>query len=532
MATPLHAATFLVSNRGDSGPGSLRQAILDANATPPPSGRQHRIAFVFEPPGRQVIQPASPLPPLMQRTLVDGTTATGWTANTATGTNNFNAQLMVRLEGSKAGVDADGLMVTTNGCTIQGLEIGGFSGWALRLEGATGAKVAGNRFELYPKDAAGRTSARPAADPAERPSAIGAIRVSDSGDVVLGGPADSRNLLQIFPETSLGQSPLVVTRSPNFRAQELEIQRQDLGNIESIQVVDSANLFLDRFHCRSEVSPAIRLEGAGTQRFAIGSGVIYQARGALSPQLTLNGPPPSRVAMTVVNGPQGRIGALATSGETLLFDGYKVGAQLSGNPAPKGVALGQCSMYLNRNSEKDLDLLVDVFLLELGEGGSIPNDPGDADVGENDLVNFPQRLSAGFEADKFVIRGELDIPPLQYPPQLKPFTGHLYEWIFEPTRVCLLPRGIHVLEPAADSSFRLALDAMPRSGSRFVMHLGLFDFQRNYESASGASPPFEFDPDNTADGSEDWGDAPASYGTLKAAGGASHVIQRGFHLGI
>jgi hypothetical protein len=31
---PLFAATFTVTNGGDSGPGTLRQAILDANATP------------------------------------------------------------------------------------------------------------------------------------------------------------------------------------------------------------------------------------------------------------------------------------------------------------------------------------------------------------------------------------------------------------------------------------------------------------------------------------------------------------------
>ncbi len=31
---PLRAATFTVLNTNDSGPGSLRQAILDANATP------------------------------------------------------------------------------------------------------------------------------------------------------------------------------------------------------------------------------------------------------------------------------------------------------------------------------------------------------------------------------------------------------------------------------------------------------------------------------------------------------------------
>lgn len=34
LAVPAHAATFLVSNANDSGPGSLRQAITDANNAP------------------------------------------------------------------------------------------------------------------------------------------------------------------------------------------------------------------------------------------------------------------------------------------------------------------------------------------------------------------------------------------------------------------------------------------------------------------------------------------------------------------
>ena len=52
------AATFTVTNTDDTGAGSLRQAILDANATP----GVDTIAFNIPGAGVQTISPASQLP--------------------------------------------------------------------------------------------------------------------------------------------------------------------------------------------------------------------------------------------------------------------------------------------------------------------------------------------------------------------------------------------------------------------------------------------------------------------------------------
>ena len=62
------AATFTVTTTADSGPGSLRQAITDANA-----GDGHTIAFAIPGSGPHVIAPASGLPLLSRDdTIVDG----------------------------------------------------------------------------------------------------------------------------------------------------------------------------------------------------------------------------------------------------------------------------------------------------------------------------------------------------------------------------------------------------------------------------------------------------------------------------
>src|SRR5512134_2336236 len=67
-------ATFTVTNTNDSGGGSLRQAILDANANAGPD----TIDFNIPGTGPFQILPASILPPLAGGTTLDATTQPGY----------------------------------------------------------------------------------------------------------------------------------------------------------------------------------------------------------------------------------------------------------------------------------------------------------------------------------------------------------------------------------------------------------------------------------------------------------------------
>jgi parallel beta-helix repeat protein len=73
-ASALRGATFTVINTNDTGGGSLRQAILDANASPGPD----LIDFNIPGTGPFVILPLSILPPLAGGTTLDGTTQPGY----------------------------------------------------------------------------------------------------------------------------------------------------------------------------------------------------------------------------------------------------------------------------------------------------------------------------------------------------------------------------------------------------------------------------------------------------------------------
>src|SRR5687768_10917461 len=67
-------AVFDVINTADSGAGSLRQAILDANATANDVGIPDEIHFNIPGAGPHTIQPATELTTVTEAVVIDGTT--------------------------------------------------------------------------------------------------------------------------------------------------------------------------------------------------------------------------------------------------------------------------------------------------------------------------------------------------------------------------------------------------------------------------------------------------------------------------
>ena len=68
-------STWLVTNTADSGPGSLRQAILDSNSA---VGGSNTIGFAIPGDGIRTIAPTSSLPSITNPVLIDGTSQPGF----------------------------------------------------------------------------------------------------------------------------------------------------------------------------------------------------------------------------------------------------------------------------------------------------------------------------------------------------------------------------------------------------------------------------------------------------------------------
>ncbi len=114
-------STFTVTNTNDSGAGSLRQAIIDANALP----GLDEIHFGIAAPlinGAHTIALTSALPEITDAVLIDGTTDA-----------DYIGAPIIELNGAAAGGGTDGLFVSAGGTTIRGLVINRFDGDGIYL---------------------------------------------------------------------------------------------------------------------------------------------------------------------------------------------------------------------------------------------------------------------------------------------------------------------------------------------------------------------------------------------------------------
>jgi Right handed beta helix region/FlgD Ig-like domain len=117
------AATYTVANTNDSGPGSLRQAILDANA----SVGADVITFAPAMSG-QTVRPTSPLDAVTDaQTTIDGDL------------NDDNAP-DIALSGTLQGT-GEGLLVQGQQCTIEGLAIVRFPSYGVHVSGADSCRI-------------------------------------------------------------------------------------------------------------------------------------------------------------------------------------------------------------------------------------------------------------------------------------------------------------------------------------------------------------------------------------------------------
>jgi hypothetical protein len=109
--------TYTVTTNADSGAGSLRQAILDANANP----GTDTIAFNIVGSGVHTIAPASALAKLTSPVTIDGYTQPGASPNTNPPEQGLNSVLRIEIDCTNAGTYC--LVIGADDVTIRGLVI-------------------------------------------------------------------------------------------------------------------------------------------------------------------------------------------------------------------------------------------------------------------------------------------------------------------------------------------------------------------------------------------------------------------------
>jgi parallel beta-helix repeat protein len=170
-------STYLVTNTSDSGSGSLRQAILNANAH---AGRD-TIAFNLPGTGVHTIALNSALPTITDAVVINGAKQPG-----------FAGHPLIELDGAGAGAGADGLDISAGSSTVRGLVINRFADAQIKLDTAGGDVIAGNYLGT---DATGTTDFAMVY--------TGVLVVNSSGDRIGGTSAADRNLIASYESSSL-----------------------------------------------------------------------------------------------------------------------------------------------------------------------------------------------------------------------------------------------------------------------------------------------------------------------------------------
>lgn len=126
LATSSHAhaapTTFTVTNTNDSGPGSLRQAIDDANNNGN-AADMDVISFNIPGAGVKTINILTDLPAVIEKLTIDGYSQPGASANTAVAPNPINSTILIEIAATNATITTSAILLQVDDSVLKGLSI-------------------------------------------------------------------------------------------------------------------------------------------------------------------------------------------------------------------------------------------------------------------------------------------------------------------------------------------------------------------------------------------------------------------------
>ena len=441
----LAVSTFVVTNTNDSGAGSLRQAILDANAAPN-SGGPDLINFAIGGAGPHTISPTSGLPTITDPVIIDGFTQPGSTSNT-NATGGLNTVLQIELDGTGAG-SSNGLTITAGGSTVRGLVINRFTQQGIYLQATGGNVIEGNFLGTNVTGTAVLQNGNSGVYMDSPNNVIGGTtpgaRNLSSGNffhcVEINGSGATGNQVQgnLLGTNAAGTASLSGTTSFGIFITAGANTNTIGGTTPAARNVVSGNV-LTGVTLRDTFGNQIQGNYIGTD--ASGTAPLGNATGVNldnSSNNTIGGLVPgarniisgnnSRGISTVANAATGNliqgnyIGTNATGTAAIpnQSDGVRIrsasntiggtvagaGNLISGN-GTNGVFIGGATAQGNQISGNVIFSNGELGI-DLEDDGVTPNDGGDGDPGANNLQNFPILTSANASGGNTTIQGSLN----------------------------------------------------------------------------------------------------------------------------
>jgi hypothetical protein len=370
------ATNFVVTNTNSSGPGSLSQAITDANAVP---GRDN-ITFNIPGAGVHVIDASTALPEITDSVIIDGYTQPGAQPNTQT--VGDNAVILIEINSQSSGTN--GLLISAGTSIVRGLSITGFNGFGIELKDpGTGNTIEGNFIGLRPDGTTVLTGDR-------------GINIVTADNVIGGTTPAARNVISGVPDpASLG---VFVAGNQNT------VCGNYIGTDASGMVPHSPNvgvIMFPGFH-----GNVIGGTASGTGNVISGTFAAVHVNSS-----------PSQI--------QGNYLGIASDGKT-PFGNNGIGVYANGsNNTIGGLAPGAGNVIAfsgvagvfvwPANQINNAILSNSIFGwgpgIKLGDDGPHANDNLDTDDGPNHLQNFPVITSTGFSGNTWVINANLNSTP-------------------------------------------------------------------------------------------------------------------------
>ncbi|MBE9095882.1 DUF4347 domain-containing protein [Tychonema sp. LEGE 07203] len=431
MANYAHTlAIFTVTNTNDAGPGSLRQAITDANATAAPP---HNINFAIPGAGVQTIAPLSILPNINVPTIIDGTTQTG-----------FAGTPLIEINGAGAGaVSGFRVLAGGGGSTLRGLIINRFGNTGISLE-TNGNTVAGNYIGV---DATG-TAASPnglfgvAVQNGGSNNIIGGIAAGDrniisgntaDGIIIVGGTGGNQVLGNYVGINAAGTAALpnasgvTVNGVPNNTISGNVISGNSNLGVTILGAGATGNTLTGNFIGTNAAGNAalpnpgfgVAIQGGATNNIV--GGTTAAARNIISG----NGNGVALVdAATTGNSFFGNFIGVGADGTSPLPNVTGILINLANNNAIGGTAAGQGNTIASNllsavnilagtgNSIQNNSIFANAGSgIDLGNDGITNNDAGDADTGPNNLQNTPVLTTATASAGSVTVAGTFNSTP-------------------------------------------------------------------------------------------------------------------------
>ncbi|HEY0157180.1 MAG TPA: Calx-beta domain-containing protein [Thermoanaerobaculia bacterium] len=365
LAFPLSAATFTVTTTEDAGAGTLRQAILDANAAGP---GPHTIAFNIDSGGLQTIRPESPLPVVTAtQTLLDATTQPG-----------YGGAPVVELSGPSGG--PYGLTIDGAGSRVQGFAINGFNGAGVYVT-APDVDVMNNYIGLASD---GTTP---------RPNFRGILCIEGCSAIEIGSPAGndrnviSGNVTGIFIAEALSNNSI---RS-NF-----------IGTDATGTLARGNYIGVDWFVSKGRIGDSVAVGGnviSGNSQYGV---VVTGVNAGTSVGHNLIGIAVDGVT-PLGNGYDGVMlysSGASVSQNAIAWNGGH-GVFVAGGPGHDRNTIRANNIHSNH-----------LFGISLGGQSPVPNDAADTDTEHaNNLQNYPVLTSAVWSGGTLNVRGKLNSTP-------------------------------------------------------------------------------------------------------------------------